>query len=377
MNQTVELTRHLSPAEMVPVCRPLLPTSAALLPYLARIDKARWYSNHGILSIELQQRLSERLGGLHVALASSGTSAIAGAVLATAGRPSAGKGLCILPANTFIGSVAAVEQCGYEPYFVDVDPETWQLLPEQLEGHPVLQKAGLVLPVSPYGRCVPQTPWERFRDVHGIPVVIDGAAMFEAAMRDPEAHIGTVPVALSFHATKSFATGEGGAVVTSAEPVWRSAIQAMNFGFASDRLSKLPSINAKLSEFHAAVGLAELDGWDEKLNGYRRAAEYLGRIGSISHQLLTAPDVASCYALHVASSPDEGRALRQRLSEAGIGCRQWYGAGAHAHPRTSGYGRDDLPVTERLVEVLSGLPIFPDLDEEDASKVEAAISGMD
>ena len=143
------LWKQLSQSDAVPVCQPLLPTASALLPYLERIDHSRRYSNHGQLVLELQQRLSERMAGAYVIAASSGTSAIAGAVLAAAGRSRPDKRHCLMPANTFIGSVSAIEQCGYEPYFVDVDEETWQLSPRVLERHPMLATAGMIFSSSP------------------------------------------------------------------------------------------------------------------------------------------------------------------------------------------------------------------------------------
>jgi dTDP-4-amino-4,6-dideoxygalactose transaminase len=336
------------------------------------MDRARRYSNHGQLVLELQQRLSELMGGAYAVTASSGTAAIVGAVLATAGRARPGRNLCLMPAHTFIGSVAAVEQCGYEPYFVDVDEETWQLSPRGLEGHPMLSATGLVLVVSAYGRVVPQKPWAEFAAASGVPVVVDGAAMIEAAVARPHDCIGPVPVALSFHATKSFSTGEGGAVVTTNEKIWLAALKAMNFGYDFDRVSKGPSINGKMSEYHAAVGLAELDGWNAKLAGFRNAATLLRKIDILAASLVTAPDLASCYALHVAASPEEGRELRRRLFAGRIGCRQWYGGGAHRHPHTASCGRDALPVSERLAEVLTGIPMSPDLDALDARLIASA-----
>jgi dTDP-4-amino-4,6-dideoxygalactose transaminase len=278
-----------------------------------------------------------------------------------------------MPANTFIGSVTAVEECGYEPYFVDIDEETWQLSPRLLDRHPMLPEAGLILVVSAYGRHVRQEEWVEFSAEHGLPVVIDGAAMIEAAMARPTECLGPLPVALSFHATKSFATGEGGAVVTSDEEVSIAALKAMNFGYDVDRMSKGPSINGKMSEYHAAVGLAELDAWTAKLAGYRNAACLLHEVDALAGSLVTAPDIASCYALHLAASPEDGQELRRKLASARIGSRQWYGSGAHRHPYTASYRRDDVPISERLAEVLTGLPMSPDLDSADATLIVKAI----
>jgi dTDP-4-amino-4,6-dideoxygalactose transaminase len=161
--------------------------------------------------------------------------------------------------------------------------------------------------------------------------------------------------------------------VTSNEKIWIAAMKAMNFGYDVDRMSKGPSINGKMSEYHAAVGLAELDAWPAKLAGYRSAATLLRGIDPLAGSLVTAPDIASSYALHVAASPEDGQELRRKLSSASIGSRQWYGGGAHRHPYTVSYGHDDVPVSEWLAEVLTGLPMSPDLDCADATLIATAL----
>src|SRR6476661_10558001 len=90
-------------AREVPVLRPLLPTVDRLLPYLSRIDASRCYTNWGPLASELEGRLARRFGvGDHgVISASSGTAALVGAILATAGRATPDRPLAILPALTF------------------------------------------------------------------------------------------------------------------------------------------------------------------------------------------------------------------------------------------------------------------------------------
>src|SRR4029078_4749782 len=95
----------------------------------------------------------------------------------------------------------------------------------------------------------------------------------EAITAHPAAPTGPVPVALSFHATKSFATAEGGCVVTADRSMAGAVTQALNFGFHDSRDSRAASTNGKMSEYHAAIGLAELDGWDEKRRAILRAAE--------------------------------------------------------------------------------------------------------
>ena len=357
---------HSTSGETIPVCRPLLPTRKSLLGYLDFIDGTRHYSNHGPLVLLLQGRLRARTAGTaHVALASSGTAALAGAILATAGRADPLRPLCLLPAYTFIGTVSAVEQAGFVPYFVDVDPETWMLDPQACRDHPALDRVGLVVPVAPYGRPVPQADWEVFRSATGVPVAIDGAAAIEGLFSKPDITLGSVPVATSFHATKVFCTGEGGGVFCSDLPTWRAAIECLNFGYNLGRLSGRPSINGKMSEYHAAVGLAEAEDWSEKLRLYAVVANFYREHGAgLICPMHFSPSVASSYALVETAGAEQAHALMLALTGAGIGCRKWYGGGAHRQPYCQRFDRDRLPHSESLADRLVGLPMAVDLQSD-------------
>ena len=242
--------------DRIQVLRPLLPDAGRLLSYLRRIDAVRTYTNWGPLASELESRLAVHLSlpAGCVTSASSGTAALVGAILAVAGRASSQRPLVIVPAFTFVATPLAAEQCGYRPYLVDIDESSWWLQAEALCAHSLLSEVGLVMPVAPFGRAVPQAPWLEFHRRTGIPVVIDGGASFEAISAAPSQHLGEIPVALSFHATKSFSTAEGGCVITTDHQLSTQVNQALNFGFFSTRDCAVASTNGKMSEYHAAVG---------------------------------------------------------------------------------------------------------------------------
>jgi dTDP-4-amino-4,6-dideoxygalactose transaminase len=365
----------------LPVYRPRLPSAAAILPYLETLDETRRYSNHGPLQQELGARLSRLFGSQEpiVATAGSGTMALIGAILGKAGRADRRRPLCLCPAYTFIATAAAIELCGFELHLVDVDERSWSADPGRLLSHPALSRVGLVVPVAPYGRALPQNEWRRFELLTGIPVVIDGAASLEKLADDLSAHVGPIPVALSFHATKVFATGEGGAVVTTDPGLLFRSIQALNFGFLGVRRSDCSGTNGKMSEYHAAVGLAELDGWRRKKVEfahvaalYRRVADRLG----LGRRLITAPDVASCYALYEAESSAEARLVAEALTANAIEHRHWYGGGLHRQPSLAAATRDLLEGAEDLAARLLGLPMAPDLAVADVERVLATIAAQ-
>jgi dTDP-4-amino-4,6-dideoxygalactose transaminase len=352
----------------VPVLLPLLPSADRLLPYLRRIDETRLYSNRGPLSWELEERLAGALALPKDGLicASSGTAALVGAILATAGPAAAERKLAIIPAFTFAATASAVAQCGYQPYLADVDPESWMLAADRLIDHPERRRIGLVVPVAPFGRPVAQEPWRRFCATTGIPVVIDGAASFVGLAEWPAEFLGAIPVAISFHATKAFATGEGGAVATSDVVLAQRSAQALNFGISAVRDCSMASTNGKMSEYHAAVGLAQLDDWPQKLALFRAVAElYRQKLEAtgLADRFYGAPDLGPNYPLFRCRDAIEADRVGEYLSEADIGFRLWYGKGLHHQTYYANLPRDALDVTDDIAPCLLGLPMAPDLED--------------
>jgi dTDP-4-amino-4,6-dideoxygalactose transaminase len=360
----------------IPVLRPMLPKAEQLLPYLKRIDEQRTYSNWGPLVGELSEKLRALFAAppQGVVCANSGMSALVGAILACAGRAQPARPLAIVPDYTFTATALAVQSCGYQPVLASCHRETWSFAPDDLLAKPeVLQHVGLIVPVAACGRVVVQAPWVRFQEETGIPVVIDAAACFEAFTDAPSPGIGPLPAVLSFHATKSFATGEGGGVVTTDRSLAFRVLQALNFGFVRSRNSEAHGINGKMSEYAAAVGLAELDGWSRKQQDilavsahYARAAEALG----LKSRLVTYPEVSSSYVLLRCTSHAEADQVIRGLAADRIDTRRWYGDGLHAHDVYRDCERVDLHGSATLVaSTVVGLPMAPDLSAADVTRI--------
>lgn len=350
----------------VPIYRALLPPADALLPYLRIIDANRHYANRGELVRRLETRLRERIAapGCAVLTAASGTAALQAAILAQTGRADPARPFALIAGYTFVATAMAAEACGYTPVFVDIDPATWAIDPAALRQHDRLARTGIVLAVAPYGRPHDQQAWADFASSTGVPVVIDAAASFEALMRNPATLTGTVPVVLSFHATKAFATGEGGAVIWSDIEGLKRCARAMNFGFLYSRESRAAGFNGKMSEYHAAIGLAALDGWDATAAASARlAARYraIAEGGGIGDKLICGPAVASNYALYLAESEADSANTVTALTLAEIEHRYWYGRGVHQEPH---FARCTavLTKTELLAGSLIGVPVYPGLE---------------
>lgn len=363
----------------LPIAKPLLPDLAMISPYIRQIDESRGYSNRGPLVRCLEDRLSAHFGfeSQAVMTAASGTMALIGAIMGAAGIARPDRPLCFCPAMTFVASAAAAQVCGYAPHFVDVAPESWCLDPVRLRRHPELSKVGLVLVVAPYGRLPQFSAWQSFMDETGIPVVIDGAACFDMIGDMAPSLPERIPIALSFHATKAFGCGEGGAILARDRVVLEACFRSLNHGFLGDRIALTLGVNGKMSEYHAAVALAELDGWAgkfDRLRGVARRYRAEHARCDFKAELFVHGDISSTYALLTFPTQDETLSAMHRLRSSGIEARYWYGQGVHRQPAFAARSTDQLDVTEDLIGRLLGLPFFVDMSDGEIGRVYACLT---
>jgi dTDP-4-amino-4,6-dideoxygalactose transaminase len=256
--------------------RPVLPTLDEVAEYFELSRAAQWFSNQGPCWSLFRSRLSERVGAycVPVASATAGLMAAATVLCETAASAEA----ALLPTFTFSATAQAAIWSGLRPRLLDIEERSWHLDPELLErelrsGQP---RPSLVIAVSAFGTPPPvamREHWQRACRAAGVPLLIDSAAGFGAVAQDgvPIGAQGDVEV-VSFHATKAFAIGEGGAVFTRSRRVAERIESTVNFGLPG---SAMRGLNGKMSELHAAMGLAVLDRFDAVLAARRDAAAHI------------------------------------------------------------------------------------------------------
>jgi len=351
---------------VLPVMRPKLPSTDLLLPYLRMIDGSRVYSNFGPLSAWFEKRMAAHFGVSEhsVTTVANGTLGLALALAAQGARPGT---LCIIPGWTFVASAQAAVIAGLVPYFVDVNPSTWALDPDAvaglIDGAP--REVGAVMPVAPFGRPVDFPAWDRFRLRTGLPVVIDAAAGFDALTPTE------TPAVVSLHATKVLGIGEGGIVVSTNPSFIREIRTRANFGFDGKREAIVSAFNAKLSEYHAAVGHAALDEWSLARAEWQAVGRnYVGRLAHTNVRLQSGFGeswISSVCVLHTESQ--DAVLLEDSLQKDGIDTRRWWGYGAHIHPSTVALPRTALPVTEQLAKSTIAVPFFRDMTAGEIDRV--------
>ncbi len=349
-------------APRVPVARPRLPSAAALGPLLEEIDRNGIYTNYGPLSHRLEERLAERFGlpSSCVTTVANGTAGLMVALLAAGACPGR---YCLMPSWTFSATGHAAVAAGLVPYFLDVDAQTWALTSGQvLEVLEQLgDQVGAVIAVSPFGAPLDIGVWDAFSRRHDVPVVIDAAGGFDSFTR------GESLAVVSLHATKVLGAGEGGFVVSTRPERIQAVRKRANFGLYGQREAAVIGFNGKLSEYHAAIGLAGLDEWAVIRREFEVAsATYRRAFAAIDgarwlHGFASQWVSSTCI---VGLDMPKASALAGALARRGIDSRAWWGRGLHTHPAFASYPRVPLPVTDTLADSTLGLPLFRGIEEE-------------
>jgi dTDP-4-amino-4,6-dideoxygalactose transaminase len=354
------------------VLRPQLPCAAEILPYLAEIDEKRWYSNSGPLVRRLEDQLSRHLGFTSEGVVTTANATL-GLMVALMARQVPAGSICLVPSWTFAATPHAVRAAGLVPWFLDVDRETWALNPEDVTK--VLQclprPPRSLIVVSPFGAPLDIPAWERFEERTGIAVVVDAAAGFDTTRPSP------LPQVVSLHATKILGAGEGGFIASTDASFLTRARSCCVFGFQGTRSAMLSALNAKMSEYHAAVGLASLVAWPETRLRHVQIMEWYRRGIAGLHRMSLAPHYGAGWVSGTTSvvlpAAAKERVCRHLL-QSGIETRQWWGTGCHTQPAFLDCPRGALPVTEELGARVVGLPHFPDMRKPDVDAVLDSVS---
>ena len=334
----------------IPVARPYMPVAEQVMPYLKKIDETSIYSNFGPLVTEFEARIASLFGVSpdQVASCSNATQAITGLVQTSRShRPE----ICV-PSWTFAATPLAILSAGYKPSFVDVNLENWE------SNIPAGEALGVhVLAFGSDGvdsNLISSIP-------NPTPLIVDAAASFSSISNFKLPQNRSWAVVLSTHATKALGSGEGGFVISS-EVDWITAFKSWsNFGFWGTRESTFQGTNAKMSEYHAAVGLASLDGWHSTRE---LLSELTQKCLAITDELKLTPHpsmrkgIPSNYWIIRLENHSKKLELQRILDKANISHRDWWSNGVHQMPAFKNLVNNELPNTDLLARTTIGLPFF-------------------
>ncbi len=364
------------PTDPIYVTRPYLPPLEEFVPYLQEIWKRGTLTNNGPCHQELENRLAEHLGVGHISLFTNGTIA-----LVTALQALRITGEVITTPYSFVATSHALLWNGIKPVFVDIDPRTLNLDASKIEAA-ITPQTTAILPVHCYGHPCDTDAIQSIADNYGLKVIYDAAHAF--GVEDAGGSIlrhGDLSV-LSFHATKVFNTFEGGAIISPDAKTKRRIDHLKNFGFVDETTVVAPGINGKMSEINAAFGLLQLKHIEQAL---ARRCE----IDAIYRRLLAGmPGIATIegnerHSNHayfpVLVGPDyplERDALYALLARHGIHGRRYFHPLISEFPMYRGLpsaAPENLPNATRAARRVICLPIYPDMNDSDVTRITGII----
>jgi dTDP-4-amino-4,6-dideoxygalactose transaminase len=351
---------------LIPVMSPRLPELSKISKYLSKIDENRVYTNFGPLVQMLSEKLAEYfdVNRENILLMNNGTLALSGGVFTGSGTNDSWD----LPAFTFVATEKAVCYASRAYSLHDVTENDWTL------DSSVSDFTGKnVVATAPFG----DDPFLIVNQFNGTDrLVIDAASCFDACRSMGKSTPINFLTMVSLHATKLVSTGEGAVLVGPSD--WIEEVRKWsNFGFNGKRESEGSGINAKMSEYNAAVGLASLENWNDdresweiSLNSYNNFARSLG--WSLQPSVERGHVTSTC-VLKV-NSAVEKLVISQRFLNAGIETRDWWGKGLHHQFPMDGKILQDFPITDSIVNTTIGIPIYPGLPMKDLSLIKQILS---
>ncbi|HEX6420777.1 MAG TPA: DegT/DnrJ/EryC1/StrS family aminotransferase [Acidimicrobiales bacterium] len=355
----------------LPFARPARPELERVVRRLAPSYESGQLTN-GRLVRDLEGLMADRLGVAHVVAVSSCTS---GLLLVVQALVEGRRGPVVLPSFTFSASAHAVAWNGRRPRFVECHPTSFQM--DLAHAEAVLGDAAAIMATHVFGAPCRPVEVEKLAASAGVPVMFDAAHAIGATSGGRAVGgFGDAEV-FSLTPTKPMVAGEGGLIATNDTDLAARFRVGRDYGNPGDYDTRFVGLNARMSEFHAAMALESLADLERTL-GRRRAlaARYvdgLRDVAGVRTQAVPDGDVSTYKDFTVAVDQAEFGIDRDRLvavlAAAGVDTRNYFDPPVHRQQAHRGDRPVSLPTTDAVSRRVLSLPIYPDLSEADIDAV--------
>lgn len=331
-----------------------------------------WYIL-GRFTKEFENAFAKFCNVKHAIATSSGTSALFLSMLALGVKPG---DYIIVPSMTFVSTATTVLHVGARPVFVDIDPTTYTMDPDDvrrvLRDEKVAKRARAIIPVHLYGHPANMDAIAEIAEEHGLYVIEDACQAHGAEYKERKVgSIGYV-ACFSFYPSKNMTVcGDGGMVTTNDDEVAEKIRMLRNHGRKEKYIHELLGYNMRFNEIQAAIGLVYLKKLPN-LNKRRReiAKQYSKRLREAVIIPVEAPWAKHVYHMYVIRTPHRDE-LARFLEEHGIHTGIHYPVPIHRQPvieRLLG-SQETLRHTEECARMVLSLPMHPMLRDEEVDYV--------
>ena len=363
----------------LPLIAPNPPRLSEMQDALRAIEARHIFSNGGPVVRGFEADCTAQLfGGQGASVAvNNATIGLMIAIRHAVGARARPDSLALMPAMTFAATAQAALWAGLTPLVCDVEPDSW--IPSPAAEEALLARHGnriaAIVPYATFGRAIDLERYAWLAERHDCAVVVDAAASLGSTGLDGR-NFGTgapFAVVYSMHATKTFATGEGGLIHSGDVELIDALRRMINFGFGAERRAELPGLNGKLTEVGGLLAEAKLaqiasvcahrsalaQAYAARLEGFAVQAPAPGRQAYQFWSVLLPGDVA----------PHRAEIIK-RLAAEGIGAAHYFSPhlGEQAFFREHGLV-EPTPVSDDISRRILSLPITDRMSLEDVGVV--------
>jgi len=362
---------------MIPVCEPYL--NGNELKYVNDAVRTGWISSSGKYVKAFEEAFADYCGAKYAVGVCNGTVALH---LALSCLDIAKGDEVIIPDFTMIASAFSVCYTGAVPVFVDVDEKTWNIDVGKIE-EKITSRTKAIVAVHIFGNPCDMEAIQELAARHNLAIIEDAAEAHGAKYQEKKTGSLSDIAAFSFFANKNVTTGEGGMVVTDNENLYRKALYYKNLCFDLDAPRNYThgdiGFNYRMSNLHAAIGLAQTEKADEykkmRIRNGKHYREYLKNINGIILQegQKNAENVFWMNGILI-DLAQYGRTRDQlvaHLKGKGVDTRLFF-VGMHRQPSLLKFGCDGsgrYPITDNLAENGIYLPSGSRLGEDEIKYV--------
>ena len=354
---------------MIPVTKSFLPPIAEYTAQVERVYENGWLTNRGAAVLELEQQLSTYLdlNETKVLCTNNGTLPLQ-ISLKTLGKG----GEIITTPFSYVATTAAIVWENCTPVFVDIHPDFLTIDETKIEAA-ITEKTTCILATHVFGNPCNVDEIERIAKKHKLKVIYDGAHAFGVTYNGKSIfEYGDVSTC-SFHATKLFHTGEGGAIFCKDSELFHELYYSHNFGHDGTLAFHGLGINGKMSELQAAMGLAVLPYMTQILNARKQAIEgYNYALGSAVKKLSIRDLTSWNYGYYpvLFKSEEELLNVEKSLTQEGIFPRRYFYPSLDRLPYLSGA---IMPCSNDVASRILCLPLFHDLSDSTIQRIGSII----
>lgn len=350
-----------------------MPSLAPLEEYTALL-KEIWQNNilthNGPLVQRLERDISSKLGLVDFVSASNGTIAIQMAIKALELR-----GEIITTPFTWIATVSAIQLEGCKPVFVDIDPDTLNINTAEIERH-ITSKTVAIMPVHVFGNPCDILGIQTIADRCGLKVIYDAAhAVGSSYCNQSVLNYGDIS-ATSLHATKLLNTAEGGGCVTTNPELINKLKRIRFFGHDDSKAVVEEGMNGKMTEIHAALGLANMKYYDLVLADRKRKYLYyldgLKNLKNARFQTLQFGESNYSYFAIIFDREDLLIETIERLEAEKIYARRYFYPAVNTF--TNLYPYHESPVAEDISRRILCLPLYWKLEDKNLDRIIRLVS---